>query len=370
MTDSRVARQTAERLIGSRAQLLKYQCLLGFDGFVDEIYQVVEQRQSPTKFTPYATVKAFGAAVTAQAGKNANFELVQQANRMGGNGPLMAFALSTLGAPVQYIGMCGNPNLHPVFTEFAKRAKVHSISEPAMTQAYEFTDGKLMFGQHGNVQDVTWENIKKKIGDNVFKKLWNDSHFIGMVNWTMLPHLSAIWKRLQSDFVPTKGSARKLIFFDLSDPSNRIDADLLAALKIIAEFQEQHEVILGLNEPESLHVARVLRLKKTPANPKGTASLAAAIREKLNIHTVVIHPMKYAAAADAQGEAILDGPFTAKPKTTTGAGDHFNAGFVIGRLLGLGLPHSIQLAVASSGFYVRHAVSPNREQLVRFLQTL
>ena len=63
MTDSRVARQTAERLIGSRAQLLKYQCLLGFDGFVDEIYQVVEQRQSPTKFTPYSTIKSFGAAL-------------------------------------------------------------------------------------------------------------------------------------------------------------------------------------------------------------------------------------------------------------------------------------------------------------------
>jgi hypothetical protein len=26
--------------------------------------------------------------------------------------------------------------------------------------------------------------------------------------------------------------------------------------------------------------------------------------------------------------------------------------------------------VAASGFYVRHASSPNREQLVRFLQTL
>jgi len=28
------------------------------------------------------------------------------------------------------------------------------------------------------------------------------------------------------------------------------------------------------------------------------------------------------------------------------------------------------LAVAASGFYVRHGNSPNREQLVRFLQTL
>ncbi len=370
MTDSRVARQTAERLIGSRAQLLKYQCLLGFDGFVDEIYHVVEQRQSPTKFSPFAGIKPFGTAVAAAAGKSANFEIVQQTVRMGGNGPLMAFALSTLGAPVHYVGMCGYPNLHPVFSEFAKRAKVYSLSEPALTQAFEFADGKLMFGQHEAVQEVTWDNIKKRITEAKFKKVWNDAHFIGMVNWTMLPHLSAIWKRLQSDFAPVKGAARKLVFFDLCDPAKRIDADLLAALKIVSEFQEQHDVILGLNLSESEQVARVLRLKKAAPTPKGTAAAAAAIREKLNLHTVVIHPTKYAVAADAQGEAILEGPYTAKPKTTTGAGDHFNAGFVIGRLLGLGLPHSLQLAVASSGFYVRHATSPNREQLVRFLQTL
>ncbi len=78
ITDSRLARQTAERLIGSRAQLLKFQCLLGFDGFVDQIFQVVEQRQSPTKYTPFATAKAFGAKVSAAAGKSANFEIVPQ----------------------------------------------------------------------------------------------------------------------------------------------------------------------------------------------------------------------------------------------------------------------------------------------------
>ncbi len=123
-------------------------------------------------------------------------------------------------------------------------------------------------------------------------------------------------------------------------------------------------MILGLNESESQHVAKVLRLKKTPNNPKGAASLAAAIREQLDIHTVVIHPIQYAAGADAQGETFVNGPFTATPKISTGAGDHFNAGFVIGRLLGLGVAHSLQLAVAASGFYVRHAVSPNRAALV------
>ncbi len=370
MTDSRLARQTAERLIGSRAQLLKFQCLLGFDGFVDEIYQVVEQRQSPTKYTPYSSLKNFGAKVTAAAGKSANFEIVEQTTKLGGNGPIMAFAMSTLGAPVHYVGMLGYPELHPIFTEFAKRTKVYSIAEPALTQAFEFSDGKLMFGQHSTVHEVSWETIKKRLGDTTFHKLWNQAHFVGMVNWTMLPHLSAIWKRLLSDYMPTKPTTRKLMFFDLADPAKRLDADLHAALKIIGEFQQHNDIILGLNESESQHVAKVLRLKKTPSNPKGIAALAAAIREKLELHTVVIHPVQYACGADATGEFSVAGTYTAKPKISTGAGDHFNAGFVIGRLLGLGMPHALQLAVATSGFYVRHAVSPNREQLVRFLQTL
>lgn len=371
-TDSRLARQTAERLIGSRAQLLKYKGLVGFDGFVDTIAHVVDQRQTVTKYTPYKTIKNFSKKVAEAAGVSGNFEIVAQDEKMGGNGPIMAFALSTLGAPVEYLGMVGNKkDTPPVFAEFAKRAKIHGIADPGQTLALEFGDGKLMFGQHSTVHEVSWENIKKRFGDKKFKALWKQSDFVSMVNWTMLPHMSTIWKKMQSEFKPAKDDKRKLLFFDLADPAKRTDADLNAALKIIGDFQANHDVILGLNESEALHVAKVLRLKKFPKTPKGYSGMSGAIREKLNLHTVVIHPTQYAVGSDEEdGEVQVAGPYTAKPKISTGAGDHFNAGFLIGRLLGLSLRHSLQLAVASSGFYVRHASSPNREQLVRFLQTL
>lgn len=370
-TDSRLARQTAERLIGSRAQLLKYKGLVGFDGFVDTIAHVVDQRQSVTKYTAFKSIKGFGERVNLAVGKSGNFEIVTQNEKMGGNGPIMAFALSTLGAPIEYLGMVGNKKeLSPVFAEFAKRAKIHGIADPGLTLALEFSDGKLMLGQHATVHEVSWDNIKKRFGDKKFKALWNQSDFVAMVNWTMLPHMSTIWKKIQTEFKPVKDEKRKLLFFDLADPAKRTDADLGAALKIIGEFQADHDVILGLNESEALHVAKVLRLKAFPKTPKGYTGMSGAIREKLGLHTVVVHPVQYACGSDADGEVSVTGPFTAKPKISTGAGDHFNAGFLIGRLLGLSLAHSLQLAVASSGFYVRHASSPNREQLVRFLQTL
>jgi sugar/nucleoside kinase (ribokinase family) len=64
----------------------------------------------------------------------------------------------------------------------------------------------------------------------------------------------------------------------------------------------------------------------------------------------------------------VEGPFTAKPRITTGAGDHFNAGFCLGRLLGLSNEDSLWMGVSTSGYYVRNAKSPSTHDLVQFLQ--
>lgn len=369
MTESRLARQTAEKLIGSRAQLLKYKGLVGLDGFIDTIFDVVDQRQTATKYSSFKTIKDFSKRVAAASGKSANFEVAAVDEKIGGNGPIMAFALSTLGAPIDYVGMLGYPDIHEIFGELAKRAKVHSIAEPGFTSAMEFSDGKLMFGEHTSVHEVSWDNIKKRMEDVDFSKLYEESDFVALVNWTMLPHMTAIWKKLIAEF-KTADLKRKLVFFDLADPAKRTDKDLVAALKVITDFQTYHDVVLGMNEAEALHVAKVLGIKKITKSPKGYAVLAGQIREKLAIQIAVIHPVQYACAADENEQVHVKGPYTAKPKISTGAGDHFNAGFVIGRLLDQDLAHSLQLAVANSGYYVRHANSPNREQLVRFLQTL
>jgi sugar/nucleoside kinase (ribokinase family) len=380
MNSARLARQTAERLIGSRAALQRTPALVGFDGFVDHIYHAVEKRKSATEFDRMKSLKNLGKLATEAAGKSAALELVAQETRHGGNGPIMAFALSSLGVPVTYVGMTGHPKTHPIFAEFAKRATVHGITDPAETDAIEFLDGKLMLGKHATVADVTYETIKKRLGESNWKKLWESSRFVAMVNWTMLPHMTAIWKKIQSDFTPkTKkkeqtaeksSSPRKQMFFDLCDPAKRSEQDVRTALETIAKFQEHHDVTLGLNESEGLQVAQVLGVSASGKGQKMITALAAKIREKLGIHCCVIHPIEYAVAANENEAVAVAGPYTKQPKISTGAGDHFNAGFCIARLLGCDLAQSLQLGVATSGFYVRQAISPSREQLVRFLQTL
>jgi sugar/nucleoside kinase (ribokinase family) len=66
----------------------------------------------------------------------------------------------------------------------------------------------------------------------------------------------------------------------------------------------------------------------------------------------------------------VKGPFVEKPLISTGAGDHFNAGFCLGKLIGADNAIALQLGVGTSGYYVRTARSPSVKQLLEFLLTL
>jgi sugar/nucleoside kinase (ribokinase family) len=359
-----------DQLSGARNKLAKAKALVGLDGFIDTIIHVVSQRESATKYTRMATISEFSRRVGAAAGLSANFEFVTQMVKLGGNGPIMANALGSYGAPVTYVGNLGSPNLHPVFAEFAKRAKVVSIAEPGYTDAIEFEDGKLMCGKHDSLKAVNWANLIKAIPEADLIAIFEESSLISMVNWTMLPAMGAIWSKIQSRIAPKLTGEKRWFFIDLADPAKRTREDIAEALKSISKFQKHFRVILGLNLQESRQIGEVLGLPAPDDTPEQVTAHAAQILERLKIETVVIHPTAFAAAADSTGATHVSGPFTAKPKITTGAGDHFNAGFCVGRLLGLDLAASLQIGVATSGYYVRQAKSPRLDDLKKFLQTL
>ena len=83
----------------------------------------------------------------------------------------------------------------------------------------------------------------------------------------------------------------------------------------------------------------------------------------------MILPVADAACATPEGTAYAAGAFCERPKITTGAGDHFNSGFVTARLLGLAPVSALTVAVATSGFYVRTALSPTLKDLEEFIAT-
>jgi sugar/nucleoside kinase (ribokinase family) len=157
---------------------------------------------------------------------------------------------------------------------------------------------------------------------------------------------------------------------DRPETQGRTAADIQALLNLIRKFEKYFHAVLGLNLQESRQIGDVLGIPLGDETFDSVTRHAAEIREALGIHTVVIHPTSFAAAADASGATHVVGPFTPKPRITTGAGDHFNAGFCAGRLLDVGLAASLQIGVGTSGYYVRNAKSPRLDDLKKFLKTL
>ena len=362
--------RTSAKLRDAAPKLASMQAMVGLDGFVDEIIAVVDKRQAQGQFSAVATITAFREKLEKAAGQSSNYELIVKQMKLGGNGPIMASALANIGMNVTYIGNLGYPNVHPVFQEFATKARVISIGEPAHTDALEFDDGKLMLGKLTPLDEVTWDNLLSRVGRDELLKIMSQSNLIGMVNWTMLPHMSRIWATMLDNVIPTGERHSRKLFIDLADPEKRTQEDILDALKLLTRFQDQVDVVLGLNLKESNEIADVLHLEGRRDPEAAIEENARAIREKLNLACVVIHPRRGAAAATETESATFAGPFVSQPKISTGAGDHFNAGFCLGRVLGFSLEESLCTGVATSGYYVRTAVSPSALQLAEFIAQL
>ncbi len=377
MTDrTLIARNTAQGLKRFAGHARKCPVTVGFDGFVDSIISVVDKRLDAKHYEPVGTIDRFGQKIVAAAGMSSNYELVVTREKLGGNGPIMASAFTAFGLPVSYIGMLGKPTIHPVFADFAAVAKVYSIDRAALTDALEFEDGKLMLGKHDSLKQLTWDNIVEVVGQKQLLSLLDKSVLIGNVNWTMLPNLSSVWKKLIEVLpkLPSARHGRKHVFIDLADPEKRTAKDLRAALGLISKLQKVSQVTLGLNLKEATQVAGVLGIDGGHEPEDGVEALARALRRKLGVFTVVIHPRKSAAAArvveGVEESAFFAGPFVAQPKLSTGAGDNFNAGFCLGTLAGLALQECLCAGTATSGYYVRNAASPTLEQLARFCTKL
>lgn len=349
----------ADQIRAAAAKLNQLTAFIGLDGFVDIILHVVDKRENAEKYSRLAKMDQWGERICAAAGRSTNIELVPQITKLGGNGPIMANALASLGMKVSYLGNLGYPNLHPVFEEFSNRAEVASIAEPGYTDAVEFEDGKVMLGKHQSLKEVTWSNIRERFGHDKFADRFRSADLVGFVNWTMLPYMSDIWEAIQKELCPTLNGARRMLFVDLADPEKRLNEDVRRALQLVAQFGQHFNVTLGLNEKEAHEVANALGMDCPANSPEELTALAQQIYKRVPVQTLVVHPVSYALTVSAEGVAITPGPVTDQPLITTGAGDHFNSGFCVGKLLGLDNLNALLVGVSTSGFYVRSAKSPS-----------
>ncbi len=380
MTDrSEIASKAAAGLREFAAKIDSVDVLIGFDGMADSIISVVDKRSSPDDYEPIEKMSKFGEKILAAAGKSSNYELVVTHEKLGGNGPIMANAMTIMGLPVRYIGGIGYPEVHSAFREFAERCvECLPLADPGYTDAYEFNDGKLIMGKLGNTRLINKARLQEIVGEKKLIEVVRRSKLIGMLNWTMLLNTNEIWEYMIDDIFPRidwpNGEPAR-IFVDLTDPEKRTKDDLREALRLIGCMQKFTGVTLGMNLKESGQVAGALGIEVGEKLEDAVCETAKSIVREMGISGVVIHPLGSAVGAkvvDGGGVEVaeFDGPFVKVPRLSTGAGDNFNAGYCLGELAGLSVVEALCVGTATSGYYVRNAGSPTLEQLADFCDAL
>lgn len=341
--------------------------VMGFDGFVDNVVYVVDKRLDADNYERVQYLKDYGEKIVRAAGKSMNVEMVPIQKKLGGNGPILANSLLSLGGNMTYIGALGKGGINPVFAGLKRCEELYSVSDPGNTDAIEFLDGKIISSQLEPLKDVNWENICREVGLEKLIQLFEEADLIGFENWTLLINMTDLWKHFLKEVIPCMEPVNKnqILFVDLADPEKRKDEDILEAFELLKEFTNYFKLVLGLNYKEAVEVAQLYGAEG--ADTWKAPKLAEYIRKFVPVAQLVVHPVEGACAASDSGTYWVDGPYCEKPVLTTGAGDNFNAGYVLGLLLGCNEEESLLLGTANSGFYVRNARSASAEELAEFL---
>lgn len=350
----------------------RHTAFIGLDGFVDEVVHVVKTRHDAASYDRVNTLKEYGGKIASGAGLSLNVEIETLTKKLGGNGPIFALGLKKYGQNIIYIGCTGEEAPDPVFHELAEGSVMIGVADPGRTDAMEFDDGKIIRSKLSALNRLTWEGIMAKTTPERLAAFMDKARLISFNNWTMIPHMSDIWRRLLDEAVPLMRTPpnEKLLFFDLADPEKRRKEHIREALDLIRAFHSAgFETVLGLNRKEACEIVELLRDEALgDYKAAGLEELCREIAGYMQIDCLVVHPIENAACVKGGAYTVVNGPYCAKPVLTTGAGDNFNAGFMLGYINRFSMEDCLLLGAASSGYYVRSARSASLPEITEFIR--
>lgn len=305
--------------------------LLGFDGYIDKL---VRPKRSQAQDDYFSTIREFAGFLGSAGAASSDIAVRRTFEKIGGNGTLLAESLADKGVPVVCIGAMGENELDAPYLALSKKAELYSICKCATSYAFEFDDGKLMFGDTDCFFDISWQRLCDRVGLEKLIGLFQSARLVGFANWSGLPLSTDLMNGILRDICPRLGEKEnRSIFFDLADPSGKSAAQFKELFSCLERLRAHFTVAIGLNPKECLQVYRhFFGADEAAFDP----AMAESLLYGLPVDELVVHTAGCAYAGLRRDKLKrVPGRYLEKPKISVGAGDNFNAGYCLGRLCGL-----------------------------------
>lgn len=368
-TDVSSLRDLQQRLRLQILYPLQGRVFVGFDGFIDKIKKAVKERQN-TRTEYFGTIRDFTDRLLMACGKSGQVQMDTQRIKIGGNAPILAHELGELGVQSYCLGAMGYPQQHKLFSRMTPLCEVISVLDPGMSDAIEFSDGKLIFSELEVFDNYTWSYIKEHAGPERIANAIRNSTLIAFVDWANLPHASDIWQGVLDDVIKPLKRKDFIFLFDLSDPAKKTAQQIDEVLDIMSCFSSYGRVTVGLNENETLRIWAALHgmdFVRDRANIPPVLEAGKDVYQSMKIDTLLVHPVDRSIAYH-EGQVIeMSGHYVDNPMVLTGGGDNLNAGYCFGLLAGLSLQQCMLLGMAASGAYVEHGTNATLQTILDYL---
>lgn len=382
-TTSTLLLELRDKLKLLQKQEVTFKAFAGFDGFIDRIQKVVRKKHS-VKGEYFISVGEFADHLKMLAGKSGQVELITVKTKMGGNAPIFSNALARLTVPTTCLGAMGFPEAHPVFEVMHPSCQKISASQPGISNAFEFNDGKLIFSELDALTTYNWNQIEKNCSLDKINLAVQGTQLFALLDWVNLPHATSIWQLFHEKIIKRMGRKDNYFMFDLCDPSKKSGQEIDEVIDLISDFSLYGNVTLGLNENETNKIWMALTGRAETEVP--SLEIAARfIYQAMNINTLLIHPVDRTLvvtnsmnpkAEPSSSKKTLQNPFVFEmkgnmvmtPKVLTGGGDNLNAGYCLGLLAGYEIQYCLLLGMAASGAYIQNGNSPTIDELIEYVE--
>ncbi len=279
--------------------------------------------------------------------------VVDQSIGIGGKASNCALALSSLGLDAYLIVRTSELGykLLQHFTE--GKVDISHVSRNgklAITTAIELHGSNIMLSDPGSLSSFGPHYLSSND-----EKLIQEADMVCISDWGLNDRGTELAKHVFEIVKQGKGKGRGKTYFDPGDPSPK--AGMEEEISRLVEILKRGLVdVLGVNEDE------LLRYGQTDDSQKAVNSLRKITR-------VDLHTKDHVASFQKDSESKVP-TFNVKPLRLTGAGDAWNAGNILGDVMGLNDKLRLTLANAVAAYYVSHSQGkhPGVKDLMEFLE--